>query len=104
MERTSRWGPAIAEGLHADDGAAEQFDAQVAEALAAVETGVADARGDFPEVGESDLYHDVAGSIAAIYPAEVGAEVLRRIGFDVPTRFDRMGERMAASLYGPQEV
>lgn len=58
------------------------FEAQVSEALAAVETGVADARGDFPEVGESDLYHEISGSIVTSYPAAVRAEVFRRLGFD----------------------
>jgi hypothetical protein len=60
----------------------DEFEAQVAEAMAALETGVADARGDNSEVGESDLYHDIAGLIAVMYPAEVGAEVRRRLGFD----------------------
>ena len=89
MERTSRWGPAIAEGLHetaegweCGNPQLEAFEAQVEEARQAIETGVADARGDHPEVGEHDLYHDIAGSIVTGYPAEVRAEVFRRLGFD----------------------
>ena len=62
------------------------FEMEVSEALAAVETGVADAKGDLEadgrEVGESDLYPDIAGSVASLYPAQVGREVRRRLGFD----------------------
>jgi hypothetical protein len=58
--------------------------AQVAEALELVETGVQDARGDFPDAdaSDADLYHEIAHSIAALYadPA-VRGEVLRRLGF-----------------------
>jgi hypothetical protein len=57
------------------------LEAQVEEAREAVETGVQDARGDFPEVGEDDLYHDIVLSVAAMYPPAVGAEVRRRLGF-----------------------
>jgi hypothetical protein len=57
------------------------FDELVAEALAAVELGVEDARGDFPDVHEDDLYHEIAMSVAAMYSPQVGAEVKRRLGF-----------------------
>jgi hypothetical protein len=56
-------------------------EAEIREALDAVETGVRDARGDYPNVSEDDLYHEIAGSIAAQYGEEVGAEVRRRLGF-----------------------
>lgn len=58
-----------------------QLDRLVAQALAEVETGVADARGDHPTVHEDDLYHEVAASVAAMHPPAVAAEVRRRLGF-----------------------
>jgi hypothetical protein len=57
------------------------FEEQVAEALAAVETGVQDARGDFPDVHDDDLFYEIAMSVAAMYGPRVGAEVKRRLGF-----------------------
>jgi hypothetical protein len=57
------------------------FNQQVQEAMQAVETGVADAQFDYPDAHVDDLYHEIAGSIAAMYPAAVGAEVKRRLGF-----------------------
>jgi hypothetical protein len=61
--------------------ARHDFEAQVEAALEDVETGVDDARADFPDVGEDDLYHEVAQSIAAVYPPAIGAELRRRLGF-----------------------
>jgi hypothetical protein len=60
----------------------DSINSQVEEALEAVETGVADARSDFPDVGEDDLYHEVATSVVALYAdPTVRGEVRRRLGF-----------------------
>jgi hypothetical protein len=59
------------------------FEAEVTEALAEVETGVADAKADnlAPDASESDLYHELSGSVAHFHSPKVGAEVRRRLGF-----------------------
>jgi hypothetical protein len=59
-----------------------QFNQAVLTALSEIEVGVEDAKGDFPDVNEDDLYHEIAQGVLLSYPYEVRKEVRFRLGFD----------------------
>ena len=56
------------------------FEHDVHEALDAIYAGIEDARGDFPEVAEDDIAHDITVSICSLYPPLVATAVRRRMG------------------------
>ncbi len=57
------------------------FEHEVHEALDAIYAGIEDARGDFPEVHEDDIAHDITVSICSLYAPLVATAVRRRMGF-----------------------
>jgi arsenate reductase-like glutaredoxin family protein len=50
--------------------------------LAEVEAAVEDARADYPDVNDDDLYHAMMDSILTQKPDVVRREVRMRLGFD----------------------
>lgn len=55
---------------------------KVAEAIAEIDAGVADARADFPGMNDDDLYYEIMNSILARHDPETKREVRYRLGFD----------------------
>jgi hypothetical protein len=79
--RTRRLAAQLAEEARIRD--REAAEAAVTEALRDVETGVRDAKADGlgADASESDLYHELAGSVTLTATPQVRAEVRRRLGF-----------------------
>lgn len=69
-------------GAVKDHQPAPSFDEQVEEAVRDVEAAVTDTRGDFPDLGEADRYHEMVVSVTFGRPPAVANEVRRRFGFD----------------------
>lgn len=61
---------------------APSFEEQVEEARREVEAAVLDSRGDFPDLGDDDRYHEMVEAVTFGLPPAVVNEVRRRFGFD----------------------